>query len=290
MRTLVTGASGFTAHYLIDLLAADPGCELYLTDCAGRSPGNIIRCDLARKAHVEKLIGRVKPERVYNLAGTFTNDYDIDYSANVLGAKNIMDAMLKYGLSGRILLVGSCAEYGFIKEKDNPVGEGHPLRPCQVYGVTKAYQTVLMSYYHRVYGMDIVMARTFNLSGCDLRISRLMFAGRVRDQIEKVKKGKTSNITTGSLESKRDYIDVREAVRYYRAIMENGSSGEIYNVGSGRAVRMRTILADILKDNGLSMKIVKEKKDLYSGKADIPRICADTRKIKRLLRGRHDAN
>jgi GDP-4-dehydro-6-deoxy-D-mannose reductase len=282
MRALITGASGFTAHHLIELIALKPEHELYLSDCVSGGPGNILNCDLTQKGQVEELIGKTRPERIYHLAGSFTNNYDIDYPVNVLSTKNILDALLKFKVPSRVLLIGSSAEYGFIDAQDNPVNEAHPLQPSRIQGLTKVYQTYLMNFYYKVYQMDIVMARTFNLFGDNKRVSKLLFIGRIREQIEKIKKGEISKILTGNLETKRDYIDVREAVKYYQKIMERGTPGEAYNVGSGKCIKMRDILIQLLEEEGLDMKVVEERASAVPDKTDIPEIRADLRKIKGL--------
>ena len=107
MRVLITGASGFTASYLIESFAIEAKCELYLTDCVTSGLGNILNCDLIQKSQVEGLIGKIRPERIYHLAGSFTNNYEIDYPVNVLSTKNILDALLKFNISSRMLLLVS---------------------------------------------------------------------------------------------------------------------------------------------------------------------------------------
>lgn len=283
MKTLITGASGFTAKHLIELLAAEPECKLYLTDCVSEGLGNILNCDLTQKDLVEDLIYKIKPERVYHLAGSFTNTYDVDYPANVLSMKNILDALLKFKITCRVLLIGSAAEYGFINVRDNPINENYPLQPCRIYGLCKVCQTYLMNFYCKVYQMDIVMARVFNLFGDNKRISKQLFIGKVWEQIEKVKKGEISKIlVVGNLETKRDYIDVREAVKCYQKIMGRGKAGEVYNVGSGNSVKTRDILNLILKEAGLDMNIVEERGLEVPDKTDISDIYADLRKLKAL--------
>lgn len=282
MRVLITGALGFSAHYLIKLISTEPECKLYLTDCALGDFENILNCDLTQRGSVEELICKIRPERIYHLAGSYTNNYDLDYSVNVLGTKNILDALLKFSVPSRVLLIGSSAEYGFIDDGDNPVNESHPLRPRRIHGLCKVYQTYLMNFYCKVYQMNLVMARTFNLFGDNKRISRLLFIGRVREQIEKIKKGEISKISVGNLETKRDYIDVREAVKYYQKIMERGQSGEVYNVGSGKCVKMRDLLILVLKEAGLDVEVVEEKPPTVPDKTDIPEMCADLRKIQGL--------
>lgn len=281
MRTLVTGALGFSAHYLIKLISLETEPGLYLTDRSLEKSRDILDCDLTEKSQVEDLIGKVKPERIYHLAGSFTNNYDLDYPVNCLATKNILDALLKLKIACRVLLVGSAAEYGFINARDNPIAEDYPLKPARIHGLTKVYQTYLMDFYCKVHQMDIVMARTFNLFDDSARISRLLFVGKIYEQIEKIKKGELTKISVGNLEARRDYIDVREAVKYYQKIMERGLPGEVYNVGSGKSVKMRDFLGLILKKAGLDMRVVDELPGAQD-KTDIPEIYADLRKIKEL--------
>lgn len=282
MKILITGGLGFSAHYLAKLILAGPPSELYLTDRFGNEKENILGCDLTQRACVDALIERIKPRRIYHLAGSFTNDYETDYAVNVLGTKNLLDALLKFNLSSRVLLIGSSAEYGLINAGENPVGESQPLRPLRIQGLTKTYQTYLMNFYCRTYGMDLVMARTFNLSGEAKLISKSLFIGNVGEQIEKIKQGQISKIEVGNLEAQRDYLDVREAVKYYQKIMEQGEASEVYNVASGIPVKMRDLLASLLKEAGLDMSVVKEKPPSFTDKTDIPAIWANLRKIKEL--------
>jgi len=282
MKVLITGSAGFTGYYLSELLAANAGNDLHLSDFVSGSSGKILKCDLTKKEAVEELIAKVQPERIYQLAGSFTNSFDLDYSANVLSTKNILDALLRFSLSSRVLLIGSCAEYGFINTGDNPVKENYPLRPVRIHGLTKVYQTFLMKYYCQVYKMNLVMARPFNLSGDNLRISKRLFIGRVCEQIEKLKNGEISKIDVGNLEAKRDYLDVRRAVEFYQKIMEYGKVGEVYNVGSGSCIKMRDLLKSLLKNSGLGMEVVQEAVLPAIDPSDVPEICADIRKIKEL--------
>jgi len=92
---LITGALGFTGHHLIQSLAAKHEFQLFLTDCVSDGSGSVLHCDLTQRGPVEELIFKVQPERIFHLAGSFTNNYSIDYPANVLSTKNILDSLLK---------------------------------------------------------------------------------------------------------------------------------------------------------------------------------------------------
>jgi GDP-4-dehydro-6-deoxy-D-mannose reductase len=280
MKVLVTGAGGFTARHLIERLRQDPASEIYCASLSFKDEPNWFGGDLTEKSTAHSLVKIIKPDYIYHLAGSFTNDYDADYLSNVVTTRNLLEAILIARRNCRILLVGSSAEYGLVKAEDNPVREDHPPNPVSVYGLTKLYQTNLMRFYHTVHGLDVLMARPFNLFGRD--ISRQLFIGRVYQQIEEYKKGKITRIVLGSLQSKRDYIDIDEAVKHYETIMKRGQAGEVYNVGSGRSISLYNLLKQILEENGLGMDIVEERSLDRHDKLDVKDLFADLSKTRSL--------
>jgi len=248
MKVLIAGANGFSALYLKELLAKKDGVELILSD----TRGDLRICDFTDFSAVLDLINETCPDQIYNLIGGFSNNYESDYRCNVLPARNIFESIAQAGLKCRVLLVGSCAEYGKVSETDNPIRESHPLNPISIYGLTKVFQTHLMHYYVLAYGLDLVMARPFNLMGKGM--SSNLFVGHLYEQIKAYQEGRILKIALGNLESKRDYIDIIQAVEAYELIMRCGETGAIYNVGSGYSTVMSDLLHKILAENGLQGK------------------------------------
>jgi GDP-4-dehydro-6-deoxy-D-mannose reductase len=280
MRVLITGAAGFSGRHLTGYLANDPALEIYCTSTSPQHKGNWFCCDLAKKEAVSELIEQVEPDQIYHLAGLNSNDFEADFQANVLTARNILETIRETQRKCRILLIGSSAEYGFVAEEDNPVREDHALTPMSVYALTKVYQTYLMKLYHSLYGLDVVMGRPFNLLGRGA--PKNLFVGRVYDEIEAFWDGRVAKIVVGNLQNRRDYIHVEAAVRNYALIMRRGVAGEIYNVGSGVSITMRELLTQILKENGLLMDVVEEQACTPRHKFDIKNLVADISKLRAL--------
>lgn len=279
MSTLITGASGFSGRELIKII---PGEKLLLSrkvnvDQVGRN--DIIECDLIDAEEIREIIREKKPDKIYNLAGSFTNDFDVDFQVNVTATKNILDAVKDFIPKTRVLLIGSAAEYGLISKEQCPVNETDRLRPHNVYGLTKVYQKYLMDYYVNVLSMDIVLARPFNLYGRGA--STLLFIGKIYHEIEKFKKGLISEILLGNLDSERDYISIEEAVNHYVRIMDYGFSGQEYNVAKGFPVKISDILKIILEEEGVPVSVVKaNQRNHQPNDSDV--VYADINKLMRL--------
>lgn len=281
MKILVTGAKGFTASHLLSVLKENTSNEIFLSDIHTDCQERYYSCDLSDPDIVFRMLYQIRPDQIYHLAGVYSNQYDEDYRVNVVSTKNLCDSMVSLGGAGRLLLVGSAAEYGTVSTEDNPVRENKSLRPVSVYGLSKSFQTHIMNYYVTVYGLDIVMARTFNILGKGL--SNRLFIGRLYQQIEDYREGKIEKIKLGNLLHKRDYLPIAKVVEYYMAIMAAGDSGVVYNVGSGKSIRIQDLLELILKEHQLPMSIVESDTMYIPGKLDIEDIYADTGKLDALL-------
>lgn len=277
MKILITGAAGFTARHLHRHLARQPDTGFILTDVRAAEGLDVEVCDLSQADDCRRLLAATKPDRIYHLAGTFTNDYAKDYVANVRTTLNLLDGVLELELGSRVLLIGSAAEYGLVQPEDNPIPESFPLRPIGGYGLTKVIQTQIAGYYQRACEVAVMVARTFNLVGQG--ISPRLFAGRVMEQIDRLQRGEIDRIKLGNLESVRDYVDVAAAVEYYELIMERGAPGEVYNVGSGIGTPTGELLKQLLADAGLDLSCVETPQAAAPNPRDVPAIFADISKL-----------
>jgi GDP-4-dehydro-6-deoxy-D-mannose reductase len=163
---------------------------------------------------------------------------------NILGSVNVLEEIKKTRFKPRVLLIGSSEEYGATRDQDGPLSEDRPLAPTNPYAVTKSCQEDFGRLYHHAYGLEIVMVRAFNHIGPGQRLGFVV--PDFCSSIMAIERGKSEPVLkVGNLEAIRDFTDVRDIVRAYRFLLERGSPGEAYNVGSGCAVAISSIL-DIL--------------------------------------------
>ena len=276
MSDLVIGSDGFLGKTISNI--ALPKTIFVSRNPSSKSEENIF-VDLTNIDSISETLQRYKIKRVFNLAGTFTNDFYEDFQANVNLTKNLLEAVVSVNKSIRILLVGSSAEYGLVEPCECPVSESAELKPASIYALTKVYQTKLMEYYVSRFDLNVVMARIFNLLGHNC--SDKLFVGRLYSQIKLFKDSKIDMIKLGNLSAMRDYIKVEDASKHLFKIMDCGTSGQIYNVASGVPIKIETLLKDILKEEGVSLKHVLAD-DNRSNMSDAEMIYADITKLKGL--------
>lgn len=281
MRVLVTGAAGALGRVLVRRLASERAVELVRSDRASADAPDYVACDVTDAAAVAALVERARPDRIFHLAGSASGDFARDRAVNADGAWFLCEAVLALGLRPRIVVIGSAAEYGLVTPRENPVTEAHPLRPLSVYGLTKAFQTQIAGYFAARHGVDIVVARLFNLLTPGLPEG--LIVGRAERLIAQFKRGEIATLEFGNLGSMRDYVEGAEAVDQLLRIAERGVAGEVYHVASGRPVVLRDLLGRLLAEAGIPAAAVREAPERPTRMGtDVPMIYADITKTRAL--------
>jgi GDP-4-dehydro-6-deoxy-D-mannose reductase len=127
-----------------------------------------------------------------------------------------------------------------------PVDESAPLRPQNPYAVSKAACDLLGGFEADAHGLRVVRARAFNHAGPGQAPSYAI-ASFTRQVAAGLEAGDDPiRVVTGNPATRRDYTDVRDVVRAYRALAAAAGSG-IYNVCSGRPASAAQIVAALAR-------------------------------------------
>lgn len=279
-KVLVTGASGALGRVLCTRLATEFTPGVVLMAKSSREKGKDF-LDLKDVEQIKDWICKTRPDWVFHLAATFSDDFDLSFALNVRAAQALLEATQSVGHKARLVFMGSAAEYGYISDTAIPVCEEHPLRPISIYGLTKSWQTKLAEMYSER-GVDVVVARIFNLLGEGM--SDLLLLGRLHKQILEILMGQRKKIEVGSLAAIRDYVSLEDAVTQIMAIARHGLSGEVYHVASGKPILIKDLIIGELRKKGLSVDCVLENasQQHWQGQ-NVPKIYADMTKTKRLM-------
>ncbi len=195
----------------------------------------------------EELLREVEPSHIFHLAALTSPQagWDALHDVNVRGTGQLLEAVRLSGFDPAIVVAGSSAAYGAVEPGERPIGEDQPFRPRNVYAVSKVAQEMLAYSYHARYGLRVVRARPFNLTGPGE--SPAFVTSAFAQQIARIEAGlQQPAIEVGNLHAVRDFTDVRDAVRAYRLLGEQGRPGEVYNICSGRGIEIRWLLDTLL--------------------------------------------
>ena len=281
MTVLVTGARGGFARAFIPKLVESVRDDVLSVVRENVQQATDVQCDLSDRGAVEQMIRNTRLKLIYHLAGSFAGNFETDVLVNAHSSKWIFDALLRSKLDCRVVVFGSAAEYGMVAEASNPVAETQALKPVSIYGLTKAMQTQISSYYASVQGVDVVVARGFNLAVKGL--SQRLFYGRIVSLVDSYKNREIDKMTFGNLEAIRDYIELDGATAQIIAIANKGIKGEVYNVGSGIPVRMKDLLCRLLNENGIPLDSFESTPENIKSGIDVPMIYADISKVSKLI-------
>lgn len=135
MKTVfITGAGGYIGGELLrnlqkeghfSLIAAD----IREVDAERRIPGVSYESGDIRTSEFRDLIARTKPDVVVHLASIVSagGDPEFEYSVDVLGTKNVLDACVEAEV-GQIIITSSGASYGYYEDSPQWISESDPLR------------------------------------------------------------------------------------------------------------------------------------------------------------------
>ena len=256
MKVLVTGATGFTGTWMMDHLAGLAGVQP--TGLARHRPPEhragkipyIIADLLDRSALVEK-ISAICPDAIIHLGGLTRGTIGDMLQVNAAGTRNILDAGFAANPDCRMLVISSSAVYGY--PGTAPIGEATPLRPASDYGISKMAQEAVTTMHGAINRTGSCIVRPFNITGPGQPDA--FICGRIVRQVVEIEKQKRSWIDLQEMTSARDFLDVRDLVKGYWALVSHQEfpqdcAGQIFNMGSGRSCPVAAIIGLIEEITG----------------------------------------
>ena len=235
-RALITGLRGFTGYYMARELTA-AGYQVHGTVLPGEPTGpDIFAVDLLDRASVAAAVEKVQPDVVVHLAAiafVAHNDADQMYRVNVVGTRNLLEALA--GGSHKpssVLLASSANIYG--NARVPVIDESVAPNPANDYAVSK----LAMEYMARLWmdKLPIVIARPFNYTGVGQTENFLL--PKIVSHFRK----EARRIELGNLAIARDFSDVRTVAKSYRRLLAAAPSGEAFNVCSGQPHSLESLI------------------------------------------------
>jgi dTDP-glucose 4,6-dehydratase len=241
MRYLVTGGAGFIGsnfiHYILEKSSENEVINLDALTYAGRldnlkkveNNGNyqFVKGSINDLSLVKEQVNKV--DIVVNFAAESHVDRSINSplifsETNVMGTHALLEAA-KEADTKLFFHVSTDEVYGSIK--DGSFTEESPLDPSSPYSATKTGSDLLVKSYNKTFGLPVIISRCSNNYGPYQHPEKLIphFIKRLMNNQKVPVYGTGQNV--------REWIHVKDHCMAIDHLIEKGTKGEVYNIGSG---------------------------------------------------------
>ena len=243
MKYVITGGAGFIGSNLVERLVKE-GNEVHVID--NFSFGKLENCnkkahycniDLSQKSNFNQVKEVCKnADSVFHLAciarvqPSIKNPVEYEMN-NTISTVNILKASVESNVR-RFIYSSSSSVYG--NQTNLPLKEDFKTNPLSPYGAQKLYGEILCKTFSKVYGLETVSLRYFNVYGEKQNIdgAYALVIGIFLNQ----RFNEKSLTVRGDGSQRRDFTYVGDVVRanILASNSEHVGSGEIINIGNGK--------------------------------------------------------
>jgi len=246
-KIIVTGGAGFIGSHIVDALIGE-GYEVHIVDnlSTGKKE-NVNRKAVLHVADIrdkEKLISIFKDAKyVFHEAALPQVQYSIEnpietHEINVTGLLNVLEASRLNNVK-RLIFASSSAVYG--NQETLPLVETMEPCPLSPYGTHKYIGEIYCGLWSRIYNLETVSLRYFNVYGKG-QSSTGAYASVIVKFMDLKKAGSPLTVT-GTGEQTRDFINIKDVVSANLQAMKSTKvgKGEVINIGSTYRVSVNEI-------------------------------------------------
>jgi UDP-glucose 4-epimerase len=253
-KALITGGAGFIGSHLSELLL-DEGHEVWVLDdlstgsleniehLRDREGFHLVVDSVLHWSAVNELV--YKCDVVYHLAAAVGVRLIVEQPVqtlvtNLRGTEIVLEHCHRFGK--RVLVASTSEVYGDHRE-ERPLAEtdrriyGPTTQKRWAYADSKAMDEFLALAHHLEYGLDCIIVRLFNTVGPRQSGEYGMV---VPTFVQRALAGEPIEIH-GNGEQTRCFCHVADTIRALAGLMEEGASGEIYNVGSEERISINAL-------------------------------------------------
>jgi nucleoside-diphosphate-sugar epimerase len=279
-KILITGGTGFLGRYVVEELTAKGLTPTVLTRNLGTNTSkkssanlNFVKLDLLNALSLKNFFENFRPDIIIHLAGQISesnNHSDELDKLNFEATARLLDLANSIKVK-RFIMTGTADEYGF---QGCPQAETMPATPVSNYAVSKNKAVEHALFLHRTNDLPVVILRPFSVYGGGQPPK--MF---VAQAVESAVKGIPFEMSEGG--QKRDLLFVTDFVNaIIKTLTIEGVEGEIFNVGSGESIALRSLAKKIWEIAGADEKLLKigarqtGVNELHDTQADVSKIRA----------------
>ncbi len=299
-RALITGITGQDGSYLAELLLAkgyevhgiirrastfntgrlDP---IYEDPHASRKRLFLHYGDLSDASALSRLILKVQPDEIYNLAAQShvrvsfdCPEYTTDITAT--GAIRLLEAIRETGIKPRYYQASSSEMYGKVMEI--PQKETTPFYPRSPYGCAKVYAYWITVNYRESYGLHASNGILFNHESP--RRGETFVTRKITRAVAHIQAGLQDKLYLGNLDAKRDWGYAKEYVEAMWLMLQQDQPDD-YVIATNETHSVREFLEVTFAHAGLDWQKYVEIDPRYYRPAEVELLIGDASKAKRQM-------
>lgn len=249
MKIIITGGAGFIGSNLVEELVKYNHKVIVIDNLSTGRLENInhlkkkitfVRGDISKKKNWIKFFKNC--DWVFHLAAIGDIVPSIEnpekyFKSNVEGTLNVLEAARNNNIK-KFLYAASSSCYGIPKKY--PTNENENIDPKYPYALTKNIGEQLVMHWNKVYKLNVISMRFFNVYGIRSRTSGTYGAMFGVFLAQKLSSKKLTIVGNGK--QTRDFVYVSDVVRAMILAMKSKARGEIFNVGAGKPVSVNEII------------------------------------------------
>ncbi len=299
-KVLITGITGQDGSYLAELLLAK-GCEvhgiirrastfntgrlesLYDDPHSGKSRLFLHYGDLSDASAMARLIGKIQPEEIYNLAAqshvrvSFDSpEYTTDVTAT--GTLRLLEAIRETGIRPRFYQASSSEMFGLVREV--PQTERTPFYPRSPYGCAKVFSYWITVNYRESYGLHVSNGILFNHESP--RRGETFVTRKITRAVAHIHAGLQDKLFLGNLDAKRDWGYAKEYVEAMWLMLQQDKPDD-YVIATNETHSVREFLESAFARVGLDWKKFVEIDPRYHRPAEVDLLIGDYSKARHQL-------
>lgn len=262
MKVVITGVSGFVGEHVArefksrGFFVVGVGHSNSLPEATASIIDEFIGLNLLDEKAVNDRLSLGDADAIIHLAGLAAigqsfNEPRRFMTENGIMTNNLLTKAAADNMKGRIVSVSTGALYD--PSQSLPLNEESRTNPNSPYAVGKLFAEEVTRY-HRMRGLDVVIARPFNHIGPGQSEGFLL-----PDLFAQLQAAKESGkMLVGNLTTKRDYTDVRDIARAYTELaLAPSLQYDIYNVCSGKSVAGKELLERLQQATGIQDVVIE---------------------------------
>jgi len=243
LNILITGGAGFIGLNFVNFILKNTDYEITIIDALtyashpeeinklGKNPRvRFIQANIINMEEIKLALDRVYEVLVHFAAESHVDrsikDGEIFIQTNIIGTFNMIQVVMN-GFAKKMIHVSTDEVYGTLEKNDTPFTEHSPISPNNPYSASKASSDLIVRSYFQTFGLPLITTRCSNNFGPfqnkEKYIPTIIYQALQEKKIP----------VYGDGLQIRDWLFVEDHCRAIANIIENGKSGEVYNIGGG---------------------------------------------------------